>query len=100
MITLNCLFILCDWIHKRLLDNELDESMMMCSVQPTNVENNVVFVVDLGKLEVTKDLNCDNMGAWKHNGVYHSWVEVDDLGFVLVWLMCIMLQRSTSLTLI
>ena len=55
---------------------------MMCSVQPTNVENNVVFVLDLGKLEVIKDLYCDDMGAWKHNGVYHSWVEVNDLGFV------------------
>ena len=64
-----------------LLDNELKDSMM-CSVQPTNVENNVVFVVDLGKLETTKDLYCDDMGSWKHNGVHHLWVEVDDLGFV------------------
>ena len=38
-----------------LLDNELDDNMM-CSVQPSNVEDNVVFVVDLGKLEMTKDL--------------------------------------------
>ena len=45
-----------------LLDNELEENMM-CSVQPTNVENNVVFVVDLGKLETTKDLDCDDMGS-------------------------------------
>ena len=64
-----------------LLDNELEESMMR-SVQPTGVENNVVFAVDLGKLETTKDLYYDNMGSWKHNGIHHSWVEVDDLGFV------------------
>ena len=50
----------------------------MCS---TCIENHVVFVVDLGKLETTKDLYAD-MGSWKHNGVHHSWVEVDDLGFV------------------
>ena len=68
-------------IVNALLDNELKDNML-CSVQPTNVENNVVFVVDLGKLETTKDLYCDDMGSWKHNGVHHSWVEVDDLGFV------------------
>ena len=30
----------------------------------------------------TKDLYCDYIGSWQHNGVHHSWVEVDDLGFV------------------
>ena len=55
---------------------------MMCSVQPSNVENNVVFIVDFGKLEMTKDLYCDDMGSWKHNGVYHCWVEVDNIGFI------------------
>ena len=39
-------------------------------------------MVDLGKLETTKDLYYDDMGSWKHNGVHHSWVEVDNLGFV------------------
>ena len=33
-------------------------------------------------METTKDLYCDDMGSWKHRGVHHSWVEVDDLGFV------------------
>ena len=65
-------------IVNAVLDNDLDDSKM-CSVQPTNVENNVVFVVDLGKLEAMKDLYCDDMGAWKHNGVYHSSVDVDDI---------------------
>ena len=64
-----------------LLDGDLDEGML-CSVQPTNVESNVVFVVDLGKLEAAKDLYCDDMGSWKHNGVYHCWLEVDANGFV------------------
>ena len=64
-----------------LLDNELCDGML-CSVQPSNVENNVVFVIDLGKLKMSRDVYCDDMGSWKHNGVYHSWVEVDDIGFV------------------
>ena len=60
-------------IVNTLLNNELDDNMM-CSVQPTSVEHNVIYVLDLGKLEVIKDPYCDDMGAWKHNGVYCSGI--------------------------
>ena len=57
-------------IVNALLDPELDD--MICSMQLVNVENNVVFIVDLGKLKNDKDLYCDDMGSWQYNGVYHS----------------------------
>ena len=53
----------------------------MCSMQSVNIENNAVFIVDLGKLKSMKDLYCD-MVSWLYNGVYHSWLEVDESGFV------------------
>ena len=57
-----------------LLDPELDEKKM-CSMQP-------VFVVDLSKLSHVRDIYCDDMGSWKYNGVYRSWIDVDEDGFV------------------
>ncbi|MCG8624910.1 MAG: hypothetical protein MJE68_23290, partial [Proteobacteria bacterium] len=68
-------------IVNAFLDPELDDDMI-CSMQPVNVENNVAFIVDLGKLKNVKDLYCDDMGSWQYNGVYHSWLTVDDAGFV------------------
>ena len=68
-------------IVNALLDPELEESKV-CSMQPVNVENNAVFIVDLGKLTSVKDLYCDDMGSWQYNGVYHSWLEVDETGFI------------------
>ena len=68
-------------IVNALLDPELEESKV-CSMQPVNVENNAVFIVDLGKLKTVKDLYCDDMGSWQYNGVYQSWLEVDENGFI------------------
>ena len=64
-----------------LLDPELDNDMI-CTMQPVNVEHNVVFIIDLGELKNVKDLYCNDMGSWQYNGVYHSWLTVDDIGFV------------------
>ena len=68
-------------IVNALLDPELDDDMI-CTMQPVNVEHNAVFIVDLGKLNNVKDLYCDDMGSWQYNGVYHSWLTVNDIGFV------------------
>ena len=68
-------------IVNALLDPELEDSKV-CSMQPVNVESNAVFIVDLGKLKSMKDLYCDDMGSWQYNGVYHTWLEVDELGFI------------------
>ena len=55
-------------IVNALLDPELNDDMI-CSMQPVNVENNVVFIVDLGKLKNVKDLYCDDMGSWQYNSL-------------------------------
>ena len=64
-----------------LLDPELS-TRKICSSQPLNAEHNAIFVVDISKLEDKKDIYCVDMGSWKYNGVYWSWVEVDEDGFV------------------
>ena len=51
-------------------------------MQPVNIENNAVFIVDLGKLKTVKGLYCDDMGSWQYNGVYQTWLEVDENGFI------------------
>ena len=70
-------------IVNAILDPDLVESRI-CSMQPVDVENNVVFVLDLSKLASFKDIYCDDMGSWKHNGVYHAWIDVDESEFVSV----------------
>ena len=47
-------------IVNALLDPELDDEMI-CSMQPVNVENNVAFIVDLGKPKNIQDHYCDDM---------------------------------------
>ena len=42
---------------------------MLCSKVPTSVSSNVVFVVDVNKLDDPNDLLCDDMGVWRNNGV-------------------------------
>lgn len=64
-----------------MLDPNLDASTV-CSIQPLHVQHNSVFIVNLAKLSSVKDLYCDAMGAWRCNGVYHSWLKVDDSRFV------------------
>ena len=64
-----------------LLNPELKEQKI-CKEQPTDVEHNVAFIVDLTKLKHVRDVHCDDMGSWTCNGVYRSWVDVDDTGFV------------------
>ena len=64
-----------------LLDPDLKEEKI-CKTQPTDIEHNTVFVVDISRLDCIKDLGCDDMGSWKCNGVYHAWVDVDSNGFV------------------
>jgi hypothetical protein len=46
-------------IVNALLDPELDDDMI-CSMQPVNVENSVVFIVHLGKLKNVKDPELDD----------------------------------------
>ena len=68
-------------IVNALLNPELDDDMIY-TMQTVSVEHNAVFIVDLEKLNNVKDLYCDDMGSWQYNGVYHSWLTVNDIGFV------------------
>ena len=45
-------------------DNEV-----LCTSPPVNVSHNVTFLVDTRKLCKPNDLKCDDMGAWRNNGV-------------------------------
>ena len=67
-------------IAEILLEPSMDEKKL-CTMQPLNVGHNTVFVVDLSKLESSKDILCDDMGSWKHNGTFLTWLEVDENGF-------------------
>ena len=53
------------------LDPELDKEKI-CKMQPTNLEHNAAFVVDVSNLKFLKDLYCDDMGSWQCYGVYRS----------------------------
>lgn len=71
-------------IAKILLEPHTNEEKL-CSIQPLNIEHNTVFVVDLSKLKNTKDIFCDDMGSWKHSGVFTTWLEVDENGFTTTY---------------
>ena len=48
-----------------------------------NVEHNSTFIVDLLQLGSSKDIYVDDMGSWKYNGVYRTWVSVESDGFMI-----------------
>ena len=68
-----------------MADILLDPNMMegrICSIPPVNIEHNVIFVVDLSKLKNIRDIFCDDMGSWKYNGIFKTWIQSDDNGLV------------------
>ena len=66
---------------KIILDEEFDV-LMLCQMQPTCVDKNCVFVIDLEKLRDPKDISCDDMGSWRANGTHPSYILVDRKGFI------------------
>lgn len=64
-----------------MLDENFEESML-CQMQPTCVDKNCLFVVDLEKLSDPKDISCDDMGSWRANGTHSSHVLVDRKGLI------------------
>ena len=64
-----------------LLDPDLKEERI-CKTQPVNVEHNSTFIVDLSLLGSPKDIYVDDMGSWKYNGVYRTWVTVESDGYM------------------
>ena len=65
-----------------LLDPDLD-SDLVCKTQPVNIEQNATFIVNLSELNNPKDIYVDDMGSWKYNGVYRTWITVEEDGFVV-----------------
>ena len=64
-----------------LLDPNLKEERV-CKIQTVNVEHNSTFIVDLSLLGSPKDIYVDDMGSWKYNGVYRTWVTVESDGYM------------------
>ena len=53
---------------------------MICQTVPFSVACNSVFIVDLSCLDNAKDVQCDDMGAWKDNGHFKQWCSVTEDG--------------------
>ena len=50
-----------------LLDKHIPLNRI-ATCQPVSVEDNLVFVIDLSKLEKPEDLRADDLGSWTCNG--------------------------------
>lgn len=48
----------------------------VCQRVPITVSHNVAFLVDVTKLDDPGDIDNDNMGVWKNNGVDTCYVKV------------------------
>ena len=64
-----------------LLDPSLNKTSI-CRAVPFSVACNSVFIVDLSCLDSPKDVQCDDMGAWKDNGHFKQWCSVTEDGAV------------------
>ena len=64
-----------DEIVKILLGSYEEEHL--CKFQPIDVFNNVTFLISNSSFKNVKDIVCDDMGAWKHNGSPLKYFVVD-----------------------
>ena len=64
-----------DEIVKILLGSYEEE--YLCKSQPIDVSNNVTFLISNSSFKNVKDIVCDDMGAWKHNGSPLKYFVVD-----------------------
>ena len=65
-----------------ILDDAEEE--MLCEVQPTCVNKNALFVVDLEKLRDPKDVTCDDMGSWRSNGTHPVYLTKNQSGVMSI----------------
>ena len=54
--------------------------MRVCASQPTYINKDCVFIVDLKPLKHPSDVLCDDMGTWARNGCRSTWITVDEDG--------------------
>jgi len=58
------------------------EDDVLCQTQPTCVDKNVLFVVDLEKLKDPRDIRCDDMGSWRLNGTHPVYLKKSPSGMI------------------
>ena len=56
----------------------------VCKTQPTGIEHNCSFIVDLTCIKDPNDLRADDSGVWKHKGVRKTWVVTNEEGVVIM----------------
>ena len=53
------------------------EPECLCTSQPLVISNNVTFLISNVNFKNVRDIVCDEMGAWKHNGSPLKRFDVD-----------------------
>lgn len=53
-----------------------DKNDVICSVVPTNIQHNAVFLIDNASLENVEDLKSDDLGVWRANKVASDFFHV------------------------
>ena len=64
------------------LDKSLPHSTIVTS-QPTSVQDNLVFIVDISKLDKPEDIRADDLGSWTCNGKRRLQCTIDNCGRVV-----------------
>eukprot|EP00794_Sanderia_malayensis_P001899 gene1899-2156_t len=59
---------------------KLYKKKFLCTGPPTNVPNNVAFLVSNSEIENFNDLKCDSMGSWRHKGSPKTLFRVERQG--------------------
>ena len=54
----------------------IDKNDVICSTEPTNIQDDVVFLVDNTSLENEEDLKSDDLGVWRANKVASDFFRV------------------------
>lgn len=62
-----------------LICNKVDQQKI-CSNTPIHVHHNVVFVVDLQRLDTPNDIKADENGVWKRKGSPVTYISVHGSG--------------------
>ena len=71
-----------DEIIKILLGSYEEE--YLCKSQPIDISNNITFLTSNSSFKNVKDIVCDDMGAWKHNGSPLQYLVVDKSSEIMI----------------
>ena len=69
-------------IIELLLDKSLPHAVIATS-QPVSVQDNLVFIVDISKLDRPEDIRAGDLGSWTCNGKRRLQCSVDNRGHVI-----------------